>query len=51
MLLETAGKFLLTGYQFMTAMHLRQPDNIYIVIVYHLQKRKKEYKVSKKQHI
>ena len=29
MLLEAAGKFLLTRYQFMIAMHLRQPDNVY----------------------
>ena len=35
----------------MPEMHLRQPGFTHIVLVYHLQKTKKEYKNLKKQEI
>ena len=41
---EIVNKFLLAGDKFMPEMHLRQPRFIYIVLVGHLQKTKKEYK-------
>ena len=54
-----ANKFLLAGYKFMSEMRLRQPLclkslDLHIVLVDHLQKKKKknkEYKTLKQQEI
>ena len=47
---KIVNKRLLAGYKFIPEMRLRQPEFI-LVLVFHLQKTKKEYKNLKKQEI
>ena len=47
---EIVNKFLLKGVKIMQEMHLKQPD-LLIVVVVHLLKIKKEFKILFKQEI